>query len=121
MSDQPKAVPDLKLGDTVFEADPWNGRVLVRHVSCEIVTTQWDDIFHRVADGFPQTRIRISGCPFGGGQEVTDRDWGKKYFTSLTEAHRVCAERAVEQKAERKSQIEKEIRDLQTQLEEPGE
>ena len=117
MSDQPKAMPDLKLGDTVFEPDPWKGRVLVRHVLYEIVTSKWDDIFRRVADGFPKTRISISGGILGGGQDVNASDWGKKYFTSLTEAHRVCAERAVELKAERRLQIVNEIQELQTQLE----
>lgn len=118
MSDKPKAMPDLKLGDTVFESDPWKGRVLVRHVLYEIVTSKWDDIFHRVAAGFPKTRISISGGMFGDGQEVKADDWGKRYFLSLTEAHRVCAERAVELKAERKAQISNEIRELQSQLEE---
>ncbi len=119
MSDQPKATPDLKLGDTVFEADPWNGRVLVRHVLYEIVTSKWDEMFRRVADGFPKKRITISGGFLGGGQEVVADDWGKKYFTSLTEAHRVCAERAVDLKAERESQITNEIRELQAELEKP--
>ena len=107
----------LKLGDTVFEPDPWNGRVLVRHVLYEIVTSKWDEILHRVADGFPKKRITISGGVLGGGQEVVADDWGEKYFTSLTEAHRVCDKQAVCLKAERESQIKNEIRKLQKQLE----
>jgi hypothetical protein len=113
------AMADLKLGDTVFEADPWSGRVLVRHVLYEIVTSKWNEVFRKVADGYPKKRIMISGGTFGGGQEVVADDWGKKYFTSLTEAHRVCVERAVDLKAKRESQITNEIRELQKQLEKP--
>ncbi len=113
------AMADLKLGDTVFEADPWSGKILVRHVLYEIVTSKWDGQFASVARGFPKRRITISGGFLGGGEEAKAADWGKKYFTSLTEARRVCAERAVDLKAERESQITNEIRELQKQLEKP--
>ena len=121
MSDKQKAIADLKLGDTVYEPDPWTGRVLTRHVSSVVVTTEWSAAFHRVADGFPKTRLKISGGMLGAGNEAKADDWGKRYFTSLTEARRVCAERAVELQAARRAQIQKEIRELQTQLEKDSE
>lgn len=108
-----KQIADLSLGQTVYEAEPWDAKVYARYVK-EITTIEQYEPYGIAKE--PVRRHRVSGGAFGVGVYLDAKNWGKVYFLEKEEARRVCSERSLELKQERDEQIRKEIAELTEQL-----
>lgn len=104
----------LKLGDTIYEALPWDGKVVRRCVVRIDTCEEWDTLFER-----PKETVRMmfaSGGMFGRGERINDSSWGSKYFPDEESARKTCVEQSVILKREHREQVQSEIDELQKQL-----
>jgi hypothetical protein len=111
-----KPLSDMNLGDRVWEAKPWDGKVVPRCIATETVLTVWDTVLERVEFGFPKRTLGVGAGVLGTTVRLTSENWGTTFFDNRADARRACAEQAVKLKAERNAQIAKEIAELQQHL-----
>jgi hypothetical protein len=111
---EPNPFDDLQLNSIVYEAVPWDGKVYRRYVK------RVDTFAEVMFEGSSVQTVRalyVNGGMFGTGEKMTKAEWGVRFFTDLDLARRVCAERSLALKAERRQQIESEMAALAKQLE----
>lgn len=110
---------ELKLGQAVYEADPWDRKVyvckVIEHITYESYDVRLCQLGKTVRD------VKVSGGRFGFGVMLDADNWGTTYFEDKEQARRVGCERAVELEKESREQIQKEIEELEGKLSQLGE
>lgn len=107
---------DLALGDMVYEIEPWCGMVHARIINTMVETAVLRlGTFERTVER--AVAFRING-PLTHDNSLKERDWGVRFFGDREQARRALAEQTLKLKAERRANMEKELAELQRQLEE---
>lgn len=109
-------VETAKLGQPVWEADPWGEKIVERCVVGITIYHTYDSCLRKATS--VKTVVRVSGGFAGFGDELTVSNFGKQYFLERESARRACVEQSLALKAEKTQQLKAEIAKLKKELDE---